>query len=76
MKKYVLTVRTEELRGRMSASREISCYTLAEAERVMEREYDAIARRNELLTDEDIDDRTRVLEYVPRMRTTLAISEA
>lgn len=76
MKKYILTIRTEELRGRLSASRTIDCFTLTDAEAALEREYGIIANRHTLIADEDTSDRERVLEYVPRMRTTLTISEA
>ena len=76
MSKFIVTIKTEELKGRLSATRTIDCRTLDDAEQVMEREYGVIARRHELLVDEDITDRERVVEYVPRMRTTLTISEA
>lgn len=76
MKMYILTVRTEELRGRMSASRDVKCYTLEDAEKALEREYAVLARRHEFNVDEDVNDRCRVVEYFPRMRTTLSIKEA
>lgn len=76
MKRYVLTIKTEELRGRMSASRNMKCYCLADAEKALEREYQVLARRHNLTVDEDITDTERVVEYAPKMRTTLTISEA
>lgn len=73
---YILTVRTEELRGRMSASRDVKCHTLEDAEKALEREYAVLARRHELTVDEDLSEHERVIEYFPKMRTTLSIKEA
>lgn len=76
MKRFILTVRTEELRGRMSASRDVVCMSMDAAEKALEREYGVLARRHELTVDEDLSDHERVIEYFPKMRTTLSIKEA
>ena len=76
MKRYVLTIHTKELRGRLSATRDVRCFSLAEAEKALEREYNVLARRHRLTVDEDVSDRSRVVEYAPKMRTTLTIQEA
>lgn len=73
---YVLTIHTEELRGRMSATRDVKCFSLTDAEEALEREYSIIARRHSLTVDEDLSDHARVVEYAPKMRTTLTIAEA
>lgn len=76
MKMYVLTIRTEELRGRMSATRDVKCINLDEAIKALEREYAVLARRHSLTVDEDLGEFARVVEYAPKMRTTLTIVEA
>lgn len=76
MKKYVVTIHTEEMKGRLSAMRTVKCLNREEAERVLEREYNAVARHHDLMVDEDVNDDVRVVEYFPRMRTTLSIAEA
>lgn len=75
-KMYVLYIHTEELMGRMSATRDVRCFTLEDAEKALEREYNILARRHRLTVDEDINDFCRVVEYAPKMRTTLLIKEA
>lgn len=76
MKKYILEIHTEELRGRMSATRTIKCYSLYEAEQARDSEYEAYANRHLFLVDIELSDGTWLIEYQNKMRTTFRIKVA
>ena len=76
MKKYILEIHTEELRGRMSATRTIKCYSLTEAEETRSNEYEAFACKHLFLVDIELSDGTWLIEYQNKMRTTFRIKVA
>lgn len=73
MKKYILEIHTEELRGRMSASRYVKCYSLYEAEEARANEYESFASKHLFLVDIELSDGTWLIEYQNKMRTTFRI---
>lgn len=76
LRKYAVIIRTEEMKGRLDSTRTVKCASYEQAQKVFEREYDAIARNHDLFVDEDIDDDVRVVEYFCKMRSTLTIVKA
>lgn len=73
MRRYDLIIRTEELRGRMSASRSIRCNSLTEAEEARDNEYERFATKHLFLVDIELSDGAWLIEYQNKMRTTFAI---
>lgn len=73
LRRYDLEIHTEELRGRMSASRSVRFNSLEEAEEGLLAEWEAYAMKHHFLRDVELSDGTWLIEYQNKMRTTFKI---
>ncbi|MBD5381903.1 hypothetical protein [Clavibacter sp.] len=76
MKKYIVRIHTEEMKGRVDEVSTIDCTDHDNAEYVVD-EYLSMLFKQEDVTDyHDTYDDKWIVEYFPKMRETITIEEA